>query len=110
MKQRRINPEILPYECSDLLERMAQFVSLRRRQIRWTQADLAAKAEVGLSTVAQMERGAPSVQIGHWLKVFWALQEIGRLSQLVDPASMDPRGVADLLGELPKRVQPRRKR
>jgi len=110
VKLRRIDPEILPYECSDVLIRLAQFVSLRRRQMRWTQADLAVKADVGLSTVAQMERGAPSVQIGHWLKVFWALEEIGRLSQLVDPASMDPKGVAELLGELPKRVQPRRKR
>lgn len=50
-----------------------------------TQPDLAAKVGVGLSTLRQIERGAPNVQAGFYVTALWALD---LLDELLDAASV----------------------
>lgn len=70
---KKIEKDLLPYPVTAALEQLAAAVSQARRRRSWTQADLAAKAEISLSTLTAIEKGTPSVQLGHWLKVLWAM-------------------------------------
>lgn len=104
MNKRKLFIEELPFAAADALDRLGQRVSAARRQRRWTQADLAAKSQTGLTTVAEIERGSPSVQIGHWMKVLWALDQTDLFVKFADPAT-DETGVARMLADLPKKVR-----
>ena len=100
---------LLPFEAEDVLASLAQRVTLTRRTLGLTQADLAAKAGVGLSTIVAIEKGAPTVQLGFWLNALWALdllQPFAKLTQL----GLGAPGVALLEAQLPQRVRSGRKR
>lgn len=102
--KRTIDKLDLPYEALEAAERLGDLVSITRRQRSWTQADLAAKAGIGLSTLADIEKGSPSVQMGHWLKALWAVDQAERLSRFADPQA-DREGVSLMVGKLPKRIR-----
>jgi transcriptional regulator with XRE-family HTH domain len=74
-----------------------------------TQADLAAKAGVGLSTIVAIEKGAPTVQLGFWLNALWALDLLQPFAQLTQLGLGAP-GIALLEAQLPQRVRSSRKR
>jgi transcriptional regulator with XRE-family HTH domain len=74
-----------------------------------TQADLAAKAGVGLSTIVAIEKGAPTVQLGFWLNALWALDLLQPFAQLTQLGLGAP-GTALLEAQLPQRVRSSRKR
>lgn len=61
--KRAIGPEALPYLAVEAATRLGEMVSVARRQRLWTQADLAAKAGVGITTLSEIERGSPRVQL-----------------------------------------------
>lgn len=88
----------------DAADRLGNLVSIARRQRLWTQADLAAKADISLSTVLDIEKGSPSVQLGLWLKALWALDQTDRLIKFAQP-SADEEGVGMMVQQLPKRVR-----
>src|SRR5690349_504891 len=102
--KRSIVRDELPFAAADVLERMGELVSVSRKQRLWTQSDLAAKAEVGLNTVNSIEKGAPNVAFGHWLKVLWAVDQADRLSRFAAP-EQDTAGVQLMLQQLPQRVR-----
>lgn len=102
----RILKELLPYQAGEALDSLGAMVSATRRQRGITQADLAAKAEVSPSTIVDIEKGAPSVQIGHWVKVLWALDQVERFTK-VAATDIDPVGIQLMMDRLPKRVRPR---
>jgi transcriptional regulator with XRE-family HTH domain len=62
---------------------------LRQRRLarRWTLAELAERARVGLATLKRIEKGAPSVSLGVWLSVFERLGLISLLQELADPTA-----------------------
>lgn len=107
--RRSIDKELVPHLAVEVAERLGILVSVARRQRLWTQADLAAKAEVGLTTLAAIERGGLQVQLGHWLKVLWAVDQLHRLAELSRPDG-DATGVELMVERLPKRVHLRRRR
>ena len=107
IKKRRataLNRELLPYASMEVLDALARLVAVARRQRMWTQGDLAAKAEVGLTTVAKIEKGDPSVAMGYWLKVLWAVDQADRLAKAMAP-DQDPAGFHLMLQQLPRRVR-----
>jgi transcriptional regulator with XRE-family HTH domain len=73
-----------------------------------TQADLAAKAGVGLSTIVAIEKGAPTVQLGFWLNALWALDLLQPFAQLTQLGLGAP-GTALLEAQLPQRVRSRKR-
>jgi transcriptional regulator with XRE-family HTH domain len=102
--RRKIEPYTLPFPAMTAVEKLGRAVSIARRQRRWTQADLAAKADVGLGTVIAIEKGSPSVQMGHWLKVLWSVDQLSRLEKWLTD-EQDALGVGLMVEALPKRVR-----
>ena len=95
----------LPFEAEDVLLALSARVRVARRARLLTQADLAAKAGLGLSTVVAIEKGAPTVQMGHWLTVLWALDLLGGFATQVSQIGREHGDVALLEAQLPKRVR-----
>lgn len=70
-----------------------------------TQSDLASKAGVSLSTMAAIETGSPTVQMGFYLGVLFALDALDGLEKLAVLAD-DPAAVRRLSEDLlPQRVR-----
>lgn len=93
----------LPAE--DALLRLGTRINRARRARMLTQADLASKSGLSLSTLAAIESGSPTVQIGFYLGVLHALDALGGLEQvahLSDDEVAQHRLADDLL---PKRVR-----
>lgn len=85
--------------------RLGRRISGLRRSRLLTQADLAAKADVSLSTLAAIAAVSPTVQIGFYLGTLFALDALdgpARVAVLADDAATVNRLSEDLL---PKRVR-----
>lgn len=95
----------LPFEAEDVLLALSARVRVARRARLLTQADLASKAGVGLSTVVAIEKGTPTVQMGYWLMVLWALDLLPGLAAQLGQLGREDGDVALLEAQLPKRVR-----
>lgn len=97
---------ILPFAVEDALGALGERIAVARKARYWTQADLAAKAGVGLNSVVNIERGASTVQIGFWFLVLWAmdlLEAVDDIARLED----DLEGMAAVKKRLPRRIRGR---
>jgi transcriptional regulator with XRE-family HTH domain len=94
----------LPFTAARTAERLGELVSAARRSRGWTQADLAAKAEVSVSTLYAAERGDARIALQHWLRLLWATDQLDRIAAAIDPAQ-DEQGVRAMLSDLPRRVR-----
>lgn len=101
---RSTSKQDLPYAATEAAEALGRVVSIGRRQRLWTQADLAAKAEMSLGTLTAIEKGSTTVQLGYWLKALWAVDQAERITRLAAP-DVDPLGVELMVDRLPKRVK-----
>lgn len=96
---------MLPLPAEDALVRLAGRINRARRARMLTQADLASKSGVSLSTLSAIESGSPTVQMGFYLGVLFALDVLGGLDKvavLADDPALVNRLSEDLL---PKRVR-----
>ncbi len=101
---------LLPLQAEDLLVQLGGRISLARRARGITQPDLAAKAGMGVSTLTQIEKGVPTVQIGFYLAALWALDLLDSLMPAVTALGRDA-GTSALLEEpVPMRVRGRSSR
>lgn len=91
--------------AEDALTRLGARINLARRARRLTQADMAAKAGISVSTLLAIEAGAPTVQIGFYLSALVAVDALSGLDQVAvlahDPAAVDQLGTE----LLPRRVR-----
>jgi len=99
-----IKPTDLPFAAAQIAERLGELVSTARRARGWTQADLAAKAQVSDSTLYAAERGDARISLQHWLRLLWATDQLDRLAEAIDPAKDTP-AVREMLSNLPRRVR-----
>jgi y4mF family transcriptional regulator len=75
---------------------IAAIVRNRRDQLRWTQAQLAAKAGVGREWIIEFEKGKPTVE---WGLVIRVLRELGMTMDLrIEPT--EPAKAADELDQI----------
>jgi transcriptional regulator with XRE-family HTH domain len=95
---------ILPLQAEDALQRLGQRINVARRARSWTQADLAAKAGVSLSTLAAIESGAPTVQIGFYLSVLHVIDALEGLEHIA-VLGTDREAIELLTESLPLRVR-----
>ena len=96
---------MLPLPAEDTLVRLGGRINRARRARMLTQADLASKSGVSLSTLSAIESGSPTVQMGFYLGVLFALDVLDGLDKvavLTDGATLVNRLSEDLL---PKRVR-----
>jgi len=94
----------LPIPAEDALIRLGERIGEVRRARLLTQADLASKAGVSLSTLSAIEAGAPTVQMGFYLSVLYAVDAIEGLEE-VALLTKDAAAVQQLKMSLPKRVR-----
>ena len=95
----------LPFEAEDVLLTLAGRVRIARKARSLTQADLAAKAGISTNTLLAMEKGTPSVQLGYWLQVLWALDLLSGFAYQVGLLGREAGDVALLEAQLPRRVR-----
>ena len=96
---------MLPLPAEDALLRLGGRINRVRRARMLTQADLASKSGVSLSTMSAIEAGSPTVQMGFYLSVLFALDAlngIDKVAVLADDALTVNRLSEDLL---PRRVR-----
>jgi transcriptional regulator with XRE-family HTH domain len=103
LKTRRINADLLPFEVSSTASELGEHLRLLRVARRWTQADVASKADMALRTLVKIEAGDTSVQFGHVLKVLWALNSLNLLRDSIR-AETDTFFVEEAKEALPKRI------
>src|SRR5690349_13111391 len=84
---------MLPLPAEDALRRLGLRINRARRARVLTQADLASKSGLSLSTMAAIESGSPTVQMGFYLSVLFALDALEGLDKVAvladDPAVVD---------------------
>ncbi len=100
---------LLPFQAEVVLKTLSGRIKMARLVLGYTQPDLAAKAGISTNTLLAMEKGKPSIQIGYWLQVLWALDLLDgfndALAQLCTTGAM----VAIMEESMPKRARsPRR--
>lgn len=99
----------LPLEVSSLLVEWGAKINVARRSQCITQKHLGDMIFSSVQTIAEVERGSPSVQVGTYIYAMWALgmlEDFIKVSQLNIHANM----VADLTEHLPQRVRGRANR
>jgi DNA-binding XRE family transcriptional regulator len=97
----------LPFEAEDVLLALAARVRVVRRARSLTQADLAVKAGISMTTMVAIEKGAPTVQMGYWLSTLWALDLLEGLAAQLATLGREDGDVALLEAQLPQRVRRR---
>lgn len=95
----------LPFEAEDVLRALSSRIRVARRARGLTQPDLAAKSGIHTNTVVAIEKGASTVQMGHWLNVLWALDLLRGLADSVSQLGRESGDLALLESQLPKRVR-----
>lgn len=82
-------------------------LALARRRRRFSQASMALRIGVSLSTLRRMEKGDLRVPLGMWARGLHLLGELNRLAGLLDTAT-DEIGLALMDQQLPKRIRARK--
>jgi transcriptional regulator with XRE-family HTH domain len=86
------------------MARLGQNISKARRRRRLSQASLAERSGVSLATLKRLEKGDVRVALESLARVLYALDEVERLSRLLETAE-DELGMALMDENLPKRVR-----
>lgn len=89
-------------QVADAVQQLGHRITISRRARNMTQADLAAAAGVGLSTVRQLEAGGEGVAIGNLAKVLLGLSLLEHLDAVAEPAR-DPAVVSFAVQTLSER-------
>ena len=81
---------MLPLLAEDALRRLGLRINRARRARVLTQADLAFKSGLSLSTMAAIESGSPTVQMGVYLSVLFTLDALEGLDKVAVLADDPP--------------------
>ena len=89
------------------IKSLATSLELARRRRGLSQADLAERMGVSISTVRRMENGNPGTAIQYIASALQVFGELDKLHSLMDTAQ-DPVGLSLMDAELPARVHSKR--
>jgi transcriptional regulator with XRE-family HTH domain len=95
-----------PIPIQRVLRKLGTDLRDARRRRRIPMALLAERASISRSTLTQIEKGAPSVSLGNYAAVLFALGLIDQLSVLADVRN-DVTGLALEEEQLPQRIRRR---
>jgi transcriptional regulator with XRE-family HTH domain len=96
--------EALPFEAAEVLTALGERIALARRARGWTQSDLAAKMDVGINTVVNIEKGRPSVAFGLIVMALWVLDSLDVLREAARVED-DPVIQRQAASRIPRRVR-----
>lgn len=97
----------LPLPALRALQKLARDLSLARRRRRLSQAALAERSGVSLSTIRRLENGDTGCSLEHLARILQVLGEVERLEGLID-SGVDAVGLLLMDEELPKKIRPRK--
>ena len=97
----------LPMPAVRALAKLGKDISFARRRRRLSQASLAERAGIALSTLKRLEKGEPSCSIEQLARVLHVFGETQRLESLLDSGA-DTVGLLMSDEALPQRVRQRR--
>jgi len=72
-------------QVTEILVELGRRLRAARLERDDTMDVFAQRLGVSVGTVRAMERGAPTVQVGVWLKALWILNELDSLTQVLAP-------------------------
>jgi len=72
-------------EVSEVLQELGRRLRAARLKRDDTMAVFAQRLGISKATVRAMEQGAPTVQIGAWLKALWVLDELDTIRPVLEP-------------------------
>lgn len=73
-KRRAFEISPLPFEVSAALEGLGQRLALARKERKQSQRVFADILGIAPATLVAIERGAPTVQLGHYARALWLLE------------------------------------
>jgi transcriptional regulator with XRE-family HTH domain len=73
-KKRNFEIAPLPFEVSASLEALGRRIALTRKERKQSQRNFADVMGIAPATMVAIERGSPSVQIGHYARALWLLE------------------------------------
>lgn len=73
-KKRTFEIAPLPFEVMASLEAIGHRIAIARKQRKYSQRVLADIMGVAPATLVAIEKGLPSVQIGHYARALWLLE------------------------------------
>lgn len=73
-KKRSFELSPLPFEIIATLEAIGHRIALARKERRLSQREFAALLGVAAATLVSIEKGAPTVQMGHYARALWLLE------------------------------------
>lgn len=91
------------------LTALGQNIELARRRRGLSQADLASRMSVSVSTVRRLEDGHPGTALTYLASALQVFGELDKLSLLLDTQA-DPVGLALMDAELPSRIYSKRRK
>ena len=96
---RQITPELLDDTVLETSYKLGKSIAAVRKSQKLSQIELAFDAGVGRSTLIEIERGSPKVQLAHYLSVMKELGMLHLLSQSLDAFSIGQ--IADSMKRAP---------
>lgn len=100
--------QLLPFDAEEGIKTLGERISLARRSRHLTQADLAEQIGVGVSTMASIERGSPSVQAGYYFAALWGVGLLDDLRAKLGVLGAEAAELKLLASHVPQRVYRRR--
>jgi transcriptional regulator with XRE-family HTH domain len=91
------------------LATLGRNIELARRRRGLSQADLASRMSVSVSTVRRLEDGHPGTALTYLASALQVFGELDKLSLLLDTQA-DPVGLALMDAELPSRIYSKRRK
>ena len=73
-KKRIFDIAPLPFEVTATLEDIGYKIALARKERRLSQREFSAMLGVATATLVSIEKGLPTVQIGHYARALWLLE------------------------------------
>lgn len=95
--------DIMPPKLIKKLKTLGQNISIARRKRLLTIGMMCERACISKQTYMKLEKGDPSVSLGAFAMVLFALSEENRIEELLD-VSVDEIGLMLDISKLPKRV------
>jgi transcriptional regulator with XRE-family HTH domain len=103
----RMNSYPLPLPATRALAKLGKDISYARRRRRLSQASLAERSGIAVSTLKRLEKGEPGCSMEQLARVLHVFGEIDRLNGLLDTGA-DTVGLLMSDEALPQRVRQRR--
>lgn len=102
---RGLTPERAPATVLATVARLGRNIAAARRNRRWRQEDLAARAGVDRRTILGIEQGKPGIAVGAYVAALWAMGLEGQVASVAGPGR-DPEGETLAAARAGRRMRP----